>query len=183
MSGEAAADRRPRRSRDSATGDDGGNQEPQRGASDEFAASGITRRRLLTIGGILAAGGGWYFVFRDDSVGPKEVLEQNRIAWNDGDAASYRETYHSESPVRDESGWGEEQFPPDGGIAWELEESEILTESDSEVTVREVTIGTDPDTDERIRHTSTVTLRKEDGEWKIWGWETEEFEEIDGNGE
>lgn len=190
--GASAPQRQPR-------GQQQSRQQPQRGGGPPPAGggqgSGGPSRRHFLVGGAAAvalAGGGWYLFVRetypDDPIG---VVELEWEAWEESDFETYDEIYHSESPERDSEWWtqiteGDEEFGLEDGSEWTLEERELVEETADEATVREVYTIYRPNVegmDEEIygRATRLVTLRTEDGDWKIWEQEIENWEELEGS--
>ncbi|WP_336037437.1 hypothetical protein [Halobacterium yunchengense] len=136
-------------------------------------SDGIGRRKLLAVGGLAAAGaGGWYVFLREDGQSsPAAVSKRNWQAWEDGDAAAYRATFHAESPARDASYWSDDQywedFGPDDGVEVAHVGNEVVEGGDDRAVVEEVYRRDAPDS-EPEDVTSNVELRTEDGAWKVW---------------
>lgn len=139
---------------------------------------------------MLALGaGGWYLFLRETSPDdPMGVLERSWEVWEEGDFEAYDELVHSDSPMRAEEWWetiatGEEEFGLPDGVEWTLEEREQVEKTDDRAAIREVYIWHNPDpdwTDEEVRGrlTEIVRFRTEDGEWKVWDREQENWEDL-----
>ena len=151
-------------------------------AGTSGGSGGLSRRQLLGGGALVAAGAaGWYRFIRDDGAsGPKSVVKRSWTTWENGNFEGYSETFHSESPDRDQF-VDESQasdFGPSDGTEWAIEERTVVSQSESEATVREVYRFDAPDQEPR-RFTDLYELRTEDGAWKIWAIQFEDSEPIE----
>jgi hypothetical protein len=139
------------------------------GGRDGGESGGISRRALLAgSAGVLgvAAAGGWYLFLRE--AGPVAAARRSWEAWTDGDFETFEQVVHSDSPLREN--WPQdfgENFGPREGTELTMESRELLEQGETEAVVREVYVWDPPDGSPR-RVTDRLTLRTEEGAWKLW---------------
>jgi hypothetical protein len=139
------------------------------GGRDGEESGGISRRALLAgSAGVLgvAAAGGWYLFLRE--AGPVAAARRSWEAWTDGDFETFEQVVHSDSPLREN--WPQdfgENFGPREGTELTMESRELLEQGETEAVVREVYVWDPPDGSPR-RVTDRLTLRTEEGAWKLW---------------
>lgn len=134
----------------------------------------ISRRQIIAgtgAGGILALAGGWYEFIREPT--PIDVVDRWWELYEQGDLESIRQLYHSDSPAFSDGGWladvSEQEFGPDEGVSWEIEQREVIYrdtfDNYERATVREIYIWDDDEGRSRIE--TDISLRTEVGAWKI----------------
>jgi hypothetical protein len=105
--------------------------------------------------------------------------------YEQGDLESIRQLYHSDSPelirgVSDLGDVSEQEYGPDEGVSWEIEQREVIYrdtfDNYERATVREKYIWDDDGNRSRIEE--DVSLRTEEGAWKIVKFETNSNEEL-----
>ena len=143
----------------------------------------MKRRALVTslgcaatapLAGCLADG----YADLSDTPAPNRVVEEWWDAVSERDAERFRDLYHPSSPERDASYWNNEDwwesFPPDGLEASTIEDRTLVEESDAEATVLDVFAN--PDEDDSRRPAGLIhKLRPEDGDWRLWTHESQEY--------
>lgn len=130
-------------------------------------SEGISRRTLLKYGGGAAdgaglLGGGWLFydtVLRKRT--PEETVRKCYTALNNGDRERANELVHEDSPA---------EYGPGVARRWEqkdieIAEVELISKSENRAKARLVVSGA---SSQRDQQETTLQLRTEDGEWKIW---------------
>ncbi len=159
--------------------------QPQRPPGDG-QDGGVSRRTLLAAGGgvvaLAGAGAGWYVFLRGPG-DPLQVLEQLWSTWENGDADTYQDLFHSDSPERQEEYWNDDQywaeFGPGDGVDWTIEEREVVDRTETRATVREVYVWRQPD-EPALRITDRLEFRTEGSEWKVWEITGQDVEELGG---
>ena len=146
----------------------------------------ISRRQIIAgtgAGGILALVGGWYEFIREPT--PISIVDRWWELYEQGDLESIRQLYHSDSPelirgVSDLGDVSEQEYGPDEGVSWEIEQREVIYrdtfDNYERATVREKYIWDDDGNRSRIEE--DVSLRTEEGAWKIVKFETNSNEEL-----
>lgn len=117
-------------------------------------------------------------VNQSDMPDPDRVVEEWWEAVSNRDVERFRGLYHPDSPERDTPYWTDEDwwesFPPDVLEASTIEERTIVEESDTEATVLDVFADRDG-ADNRQPAGLIHTLRLEDGDWRLWAHESQEY--------
>jgi len=129
----------------------------------------------LGVLGLMVVGAfGLEFLREDD---PEDAVEAWRTAWAEGNTATYRDRWHSESPAL--GGDGNRFRPePDGDLQYIPQERTVLDQTDDAATVRDVFLLDHPEFEVRQRVTDVVELRREDGNWVVWDYRTEAVEPV-----
>jgi ketosteroid isomerase-like protein len=121
----------------------------------------MKRRQYLTVTAAVTAGLAGCTGFLNDD--PDEVVEQFYQALDDGDREAANDLVHSGSPQGEIS---EDEMSDLEDLDITVEGTEIVEESDDTAEVEaELTIESDGDTS---TDTTTVELRTEDGDWKVY---------------
>ncbi len=145
----------------------------------------ISRRQIIAgtgAGGILALAGGWYEFIREPT--PISIVDRWWELYEQGDLESIRQLYFSDSPAFSDGSWiadqNEQEYGPDEGVSWEIEQREVIYrdtfDNYERATVREKYIWDDDGNRSRIEE--DVSLRTEEGAWKIVKFETNSNEEL-----
>jgi hypothetical protein len=115
--------------------------------------------------------------------GPLQVLERLWITWENQNADAYQELFHTDSPERQKQYWNDDQywvdFGPGEGVEWTIESRELLESTETSATAKEVYVWRQPD-QPTFRFTDRYEFRVESDEWKIWEFEGQDAEELDG---
>lgn len=178
----AAGESQPPQSPDSAAGEAA--PQADQAATAEADSSGIGRREVIFGGALLGAIGIAWFVFGRDDDGHEamSVYEQLWDAWDEGDADTYRNLVHSESPLRDEGWWDDdaywEQLGPGPDEDYDTVSREVVTETDSVVIIEEQYAWQHPEWDDGC-FTDRYEFRLDDGSWRYYDVEHVEQEAYD----
>lgn len=98
----------------------------------------------------------------------REVLEKNWEAYWNADVEAYKATYHSESPRQETEPWNDEDYWPAPNSDFVVENRGVVREAETEVIFQEMLRATIDG--ETTTWESTVELRTENGEWKMWDY-------------
>lgn len=133
-------------------------------------SSPVSRRGLLVGGGLLgvAAAGGGLFVLLDGG-SPVDPVEQSFTAFNNSNFERFNESFHPDAPFREfiDSEY-RERFGPEAGTTYIVKSREVVNRTESEAVVQETLVRDADDQPAPEEYVSNWTVRKHEGEWKIW---------------